>query len=444
MQFPARYAVALLFGLILIAGEVRGQNLTFTTLAGGTAGTNDGFNATAQFDFPTGIARDNNGNLFVADLSNNTIRKATPVGDDWMVTTIAGLPALGTIGANVDGTNGDARFYHPEGIVFDATGNLLVVDHDNNTIRQLTSDGTNWFVTTIAGQAGIRGSVDGTNTDVQFWGPRGIAMDGGGNFYIADASTHIIRKMVHIGTNWVVTTIAGLAANFALSDGTNSNARFNFPFSLAIDPNTNIYIADFGNNAIRKIRPIGTNWVVTTIAGDGVSGSVDGTNSKARFNSPAAVAIDNEGILYVSDQFNNTIRKLAPIGTNWAVTTIGGVALVPGANNGFGTNAHFSRPWGLTLDSQKRLFIVDRSNHAIRQAVPASSDSPLLRITRAGPNVLLSWPLAASGFKLESSSTFFATWTSLTNGVTISENYFWLTNNVNSAQTFYRLRGPGP
>lgn len=444
MQFPAGLALYLLLGF-LCAERLQAQSLTFTTLAGSTPGTNDGANAAAQFDFPGGTAVDNQGNLFVADISNNTIRKATHVGDDWVVTTIAGFPALGAAGGTNDGVNGDARFYHPEGIVADGAGNLFVVDHDNNTIRQLTHNGTDWVVTTIAGWGGLRASVDGTNSDVRFWGPRGIAMDSGGSFYITDASTHIIRKMVHIGTNWVVTTIAGLAANFDLSDGTNSDARFNFPFSLAIDSNTNIYVADFGNNAIRKIKPIGTNWIVTTIAGNGTTGSADGTNSQAQFNSPAGVALDIDGNLYVSDQFNNTIRKITPIGTNWVVTTVGGVTLVQGANNGLGTNAHFFRPWGLAVDAQKRLFIVDHSNHTIREGVPASSAPPALRIARTGTQVLLSWTLAASSFAVESSSTLSAgaAWTRMTNGVVISGDYFWLTNNASSTQAFYRLHlGP--
>lgn len=435
----------ILWGVIIGTGQLSAQTFTFTMLAGGTVGTNDGVNDTAQFCFPAGIAVDKEGNLFVTDTSTNTIRKVTPIGDDWVVTTIAGVPGMGGINATNDGVNGEARFYHPEGVVADGNGNLFVVDHDNNTIRQLTRNGTDWTVTTIAGWGGIRGSVDGTNSDARFWGPRGIAMDGSGNLYVADASTHIIRKMAHIGTNWVVTTIAGQASNFGFADGTNSNALFNFPFALAVDASTNIYVADFANHAIRKIRPVGTNWVVTTIAGNGNSGSADGTNKQARFNFPAGVALDKDGNLYLSDQSNYTIRKMTPIGTNWVVTTIGGVALAQGTNNGLGTNAHFYKPWGLTADGQSRLFIVDHSNQMIRQGVPASTTAPLLRIARAGPNVLLSWPLAASGFALESSSTpSGSSWTPTTNGVAISGNYFWLTNNANSSRAFYRLHGSGP
>jgi hypothetical protein len=445
MQFPARYLVTVLSGLAIAIGQLSAQTFTFTTLAGGTQGTNDGINGMAQFCFPSGIAVDKQGNLFVTDTSTNTIRKVTPVGDDWAVTTIAGAPGVGGVNATNDGVNGDARFYHPEGVVTDTNGNVFVVDHDNNTIRQLTLNGTDWNVTTLAGWGGQRGTVDGTNSDARFWGPRGIAMDAGGIFYITDASTHIIRKMAHIGTNWVVTTIAGQISNFGFTDGTNSDALFNFPFALAVDPSTNIYVADFANHAIRKMRPVGTNWVVTSIAGNGNIGSADGTNKQARFNFPAGIALDKDGNLYVSDQSNNTIRKMTPIGTNWVVTTIGGVALAQGTNNGSGTNAHFFKPWGINVDAQGRLFIVDHSNQSIREGVPASTAAPFLKIARAGPNVLLSWPLAASGFVLESSSTpTGGPWTAITNGVAISGNYFWRTSNANSTQAFYRLHASGP
>ena len=443
MPFPVRFAVILL-GLFAAIEHLQGQTFAFTSLAGGTAGTNDGVNGAAQFDFPGGVAVDNQGNLFVADTSNNTIRKVTPVGDDWLVTTIAGVPGFGLIGGTNDGPNGE--FYRPDGVLADGNGNLFVTDHDNNTLRQLTYDGTNWTVTTLAGLAGIRGSVDGTNSDARFWGPRGIVMDGAGNLYVADSSTFVIRKIAHSGTNWIVTTIAGLSFNYGFANGTNSDARFNFPFGLAIDPNTNIYVADFANHAIRKLRPSGTNWIVTTIAGNGNIGHVDGTNLQAQFNFPADLALDKDGTLYVSEQSNNTIRKMTPIGTNWVVTTIGGVALAQGTNNGVGTNALFFKPWGMAVDGQGRLFIVDHSNNSIREGVPASSVAPSLRIARSGSNVLLSWPLSASGFVLESSGTPSrgAAWTAMTNRTVISGNYFRLTNNANNWQAFYRLRGPGP
>jgi hypothetical protein len=111
-----------------------------------------------------------------------------------------------------------------------------------------------------------------------------------------------------------------------------------------------------------------------------------------------------------------------------------------------GTNAHFYNPWGITIDARGHLFIVDHSNQTIREGVPTSSAPPTLRIAQTGAKVLLSWPLAASSFVVESSSTLSAgaAWTGLTNGIVISGNYFWLTNNAGGTQAFYRLRGSGP
>jgi hypothetical protein len=332
-----------------------------------------------------------------------------------------------------------------DGVVADGSGNLFVVDNNNDPIRQLTLNGSDWLMTTIAGLGGARGYVDGTNSDARFWGPTGIAIDSAGNLYVGDTATFTVRKIAHIGTNWVVTTIAGLGTNSGFANGTNTDARFSSPFGLAVDPGTNIYVADFGNHAIRKIRPVGTNWAVTTIAGNGNIGHADGTNLQAQFNFPADVALDKDGNLFVSDQSNNTIRKMTPVGTNWVVTTIGGVALAQGTNNGLGTNAHFYKPWGLAMDGQNRLFIVDHSNQTIREGVPPSSAAPALKIARSGPNVLLSWPLTANSFVLESSSTpSGAPWTPITNGVVISENYFWLTNNASISRAFYRLHSSGP
>jgi len=127
------------------------ESFTWTTLAGGAQGTNDGVNGSAQFYFPSGIAVDGAGNLFVADTSNNTIRKVAPAGPDWVVTTIAGTAAFGAAGGTNDGVNGAAQFWRPNGVWADKNGNVFVVDHYTHTIRKITPVGTNWVVTTIAG-----------------------------------------------------------------------------------------------------------------------------------------------------------------------------------------------------------------------------------------------------------------------------------------------------
>jgi hypothetical protein len=180
---------------------------------------------------------------------------------------------------------------------------------------------------TIAGKAGAAGSADGTNGAARFNGPIGVAVDTNGSVYVPEFGNNTIRRVTPVGTSWVVTTVAGLAGHPGSADGTNSAARFNFTINVgglnyigcgpAVDSAGNVYVPDAGNNTIRKITPDGTNWVVTTVAGlAGSPGSADGTGSTARFNfgagSGGAVAMDSAGNLYVPDWGNNTIREGMP------------------------------------------------------------------------------------------------------------------------------------
>jgi hypothetical protein len=150
---------------------------------------------------------------------------------------------------------------------------------------------------------------------------------------------------------------------------------------VAVDTNGNLYVADFNNETIRKVTPVGTNWVVTTLAGKaGSSGSADGTNSAARFYWPAGVAVDTNGNLYVSDSGNGTIRKVTPVGTNWVVTTLAGLAGSLGTMDGTGSAARFNFGSGyggcLAVDSAGNLYVTDYSNNTIRKGMPASSVPP--------------------------------------------------------------------
>ena len=189
---------------------------TFTTIAGsvGASGSTDGTGSAARFNHPVGVAVGANGNVFVAEVGNNTIRAVKPVGTSWVVTTVAGL--AGSPGS-ADGTNSDARFNFTSGYyvgcgpAVDSAGNVYVPDAGNHTIRKVTPVGTNWVVTTLAGLAGVYGSADGTNSDAQFYCPLGLSVDSNGSIYVADTLNDMIRKVTPVGTNWVVTTVAGLA-----------------------------------------------------------------------------------------------------------------------------------------------------------------------------------------------------------------------------------------
>ena len=323
---------------------------TFAGLAG-SSGSTDGTGSAARFFYPFGIAVDTAGNVFVADSSNNTIRKVTSAG---VVTTLAGL--AGSSGST-DGTGSAARFNDPSGIAVDTAGNVFVTDSDNNTIRKITSGGV---VTTLAGLAGSSGSTDGTGSAARFNDPIGIAADTAGNLFVADRINQTIRKVTSAG---VVTTLAGSAGNSGSADGTGSAARFNNLNGIAVDTAGNLFVVDTSNRTIRKVTSAG---VVTTLAGlAGSSGSTDGTGSAARFNFPYGITVNTAGNLFVTDTVNQTIRKVTSAGV---VTTLAGTVGVTGTADGIGSAARFNNPLGVAVNTAGNLFVADQDNHTIRNS----------------------------------------------------------------------------
>jgi hypothetical protein len=275
--------------------------MTLTLVAGNitASGSANGTGPAASFAAPAGVAADTAGNIYVADATNSTLRKITPAG---VVSTLAGTP--GTTGT-ADGTGPAASFGESRGVAVDGAGNVYVTDEEYNIIRKVTSAGV---VTTLAGTPETAGgSADGTGPAASFSAPTGVAVDGAGNVYVADIQNCTIRKITPAG---VVTTLAGAAGELGFTDGTGPAARFQYPRGLAVDGAGNIYVADMGNNAIRMVTPDG---VVTTLAG-GRQGSADGTGSAASFNGPHAVVVDGAGNIYVADTYNNSIRMITPGG----------------------------------------------------------------------------------------------------------------------------------
>jgi len=205
-----------------------------------TQGFVDGSGTAAQFDTPFGVAVDGSGNVYVADTSNNRIRKITAAG---VVSTLAGD---GTFGF-VEGPGINARFRDPFGVAVDGSGNVYVADFFNNRIRKITAGGV---VSTLAGN-GTQGSVDGPGTTSQFRFPKGVAVDGSGNVYVADTNNHRIRKITAAG---FVSTLAG-TGTFGSVDGPGTTAQFDGPQGVAVDGSGgNIYVADTSNSRIRQIR----------------------------------------------------------------------------------------------------------------------------------------------------------------------------------------------
>jgi len=328
-----------------------------STLAGtpATPGYTDGNGASARFYSPFGIATDGAGNVYVADLNNQSIRAITPQG---VVNTLAGAPyPLGVnnpICLSVGGIGTAARFCNPQGVATDSTGNVYVADTFNCAIRKITPAGV---VSTLAGTAGTCGSVDGPGSAASFKYPQGIAADSTGNTYVADSTNCTIRKITSAG---VVSTLAGTAGACGSADATGAAARFNYPVGVAIDSAGNVDVADTNNCTIRKITPAG---VVSTLAGAaGVAGSADGMASSARFSNPTGIAIDGTDNLYVADLGNNTIRKITPAGV---VTTVVGIAgqagFAPGALPGL-----LAQPQGVAI-SGKSLYITLYNGVAVAQ-----------------------------------------------------------------------------
>jgi len=344
-----RLAVVLALAFFAVVTQAGDQPYTFTTLAGAPPS----LTPIAPLSHPYDVAVDASGNLYISDAFNYVIRKLTPAGE---MTVLAGT--IGSHGS-ADGSGAAARFDYPEGIAVDRSGNVYVADWGIHAIRKITPSGD---VTTFAGSAGNPGTADGPGNVARFTFPSGVATDVAGSVYVADSGNQTIRKITPQG---VVTTIAGSPGIEGTADGIGSAAHFDFPDGLALDSAGNIYVADAINNAIRKITPSGQ---VTTLAGSkGSQGSADGRGSAAMFNAPRDIAIDASGVIYVADEFNNTIRRVTAAGD---VTTFAGQSGAEGALDGVGTSARFNDPWGLGIDLLGNLYVADRGNNAIREISP--------------------------------------------------------------------------
>ncbi|MFL6528767.1 MAG: NHL repeat-containing protein [Chthoniobacterales bacterium] len=315
-----------------------------------SAGEVDGAGAQARFWQPAAVGCDSNNNVYIADAKGGAIRKVTPAGQ---VTTIAA---------------GSGQFSNPQGIAVDATGNVYVANSNASTINKITPDGT---VTIFAGS--VAGSADGNGTAAQFRGPTGLAIDGAGNLYVADTGNYTIRKITPAGA---VSKFAGAAGVAGAVDG--SNAEFAAPQGVAVDSSGNVFVADTYNHLIRKITPGGTT---STIAGKaGAIGGDDKVGTNATFTLPFGIAVDSSGNVFVSEQYTETIRRIAPDGT---VRTIAGGSGVPGSSDGAGASALFYGPTGLATDSSGRLYVADGNNNVVRVS-SAGPVSQVLNISTRG------------------------------------------------------------
>jgi DNA-binding beta-propeller fold protein YncE len=272
------------------------------------------------------------------------------------VRTLAGLPETS---GSLDGTNTTARFNDPAGLAIAPDGTIFVADNQNHALRRI---GTNGVVTTLAGLLGTPGSADGSGPAARFDSPTGLALGPDGALYVSDTGNHTLRRVT---TNGVVTTLAGSAGNADYADGSASAARFNQPLGLALAADGTVFVADSGNHLIRVIA---TNGTVSVLAGNPETfGSADGTVTNALFNNPVGLAFAPDGSLFVSDANNFTLRRVTAAGV---VTTIAGAAGQDGSTDGPAATARFGKPAELVLSPNGTLYIADAAHHTIRRLTP--------------------------------------------------------------------------
>jgi sugar lactone lactonase YvrE len=299
--------------------------------------------ASGPLNSPFAIATDGSGNIYVADYGNSKIRKITSAG---VMTTLAGSGIAGEL----DGTGTAAKFNGPDGIAYDGSGNLYVADAVGNVIRKVVI--ATGVVTTYAG-TGATGHANGTLLASTFNAPDGLTFDASGNLYIADFSNNLIRM---ISGTTVSTFAGGLTVGGTTpgsANGTGTTATFSQPIDLVADGSGNLFVADYANNLIREI--VISTKVVTTFAGSGAAAFLDGTGIAAKFSSPASICLDPSGNLLVADQNNNRIRQIT---TAAVVTTLAGSG-TSGETNGTGVAATFAAPVGITIDNSGNCYIAD-------------------------------------------------------------------------------------
>jgi sugar lactone lactonase YvrE len=289
-----------------------------TTIAGtaGVTGSANGSGTNAFFFHPKGIAVDANNIIYVADTSNDLIRKITPAG---VVSTLAGKAG---VSGTTDGVGAAALFNAPQGIAVDASGTVFVADTGNNTIRVVSAGGS---VRTFTGLPGVSGTNDGTGSSALFNGPQSITVDGTNGIFVADTLNQTIRLVL---SNGAVSTFAGRPGVRGSADGKGA-ARFSNPSGITVDNHHDLFVADTRNDTIRMIAQSGT---VTTIGGTaGLLGSTSGTDGASEFAVPQGIAATHAGVVYVADTSNNRIAKGQPVVGSVTVTLAPAAAITAGA-----------------------------------------------------------------------------------------------------------------
>lgn len=351
-----------------------------TTIAGvsGTPGYTDGNGSSARFKRLSGIAVGPDDTIYIADAGNQRIRMARPSSGNAPTTwTVSSLAGNGTAGF-ADGAGAAAMFNNPQGIAVGPTGVVYVADTANNRIRRIAADGG---VTTLAGD-GTPGLQNGAGSQARFNAPQGIAVDSDGNVYVADTGNSAVRKIDAGGT---VSTVAG---DGSIGSNDSPGARFDGLVGIAVEgQNIYVYLADSGNHRIRRLDVSGT---VITVSG-AERGFKDGSAAQARFAEPSGIAIDSDGQIIVADAVNSLIRAVDPVlaagGSNQAVTTLAGTG-IRGLTDGTGDAARFFTPRGLAISNSSAIIVADTGNQVLRRVLlPPIIHTLVPSSGRAGDNI---------------------------------------------------------
>ena len=348
--------------------DAQGIITTFAGTGEEGYGGDDGPATEAELDWPTGVAVDGAGNVYIADRNNERVRRVDPAG---IITTFAGNGEWGYDSDEDGGPATSALLNWPTGVAVDADGNLYIADEYNNRIRKVDTSG---IITTVAGMRRLPGEVGEEEEDDEDVGepatsallnrPTGVAVDTEGNLYVADRNNHRIRK---VDAEGVITTIAGMAdEGFSGDGGPAASAQLNKPSGIAIDEDGYVFIADRDNNRIRQIDPDG---MISTFIGAKDGSGESGT--EGRLAAPRGVAVDAEGNVYISDKFNNRVRKIDADGI---ITTFAGSGEKGPfededaiGDGGPAIDARLRGPTGLAFDAEGNLYITDPGNHRIRK-----------------------------------------------------------------------------
>ncbi|MCP2297176.1 NHL repeat-containing protein [Nocardia amikacinitolerans] len=364
-----------------------------TTVAGtGTEGYN-GDNqpaVNADLDYPDGVAVDGSGNLYIAERYNHRVRKVDHATG--VITTMAGTGTEGYNGDNQPAIHADLDY--PEGVAVDGVGNLYIVDRVNYRVRRVDPAGV---ITTVAGTG--TGGYNGDNQpaiNAELNVPEGVAVDGAGNLYIADLHNQRVRRVDPAG---VITTVAGTGTDGYNGDNQPAiHADLDYPNGVAVDGVGNLYIADLRNHRVRKVDH--ATGVITTVAGTG-TGGYNGDNQPAidaELHYPEGVAVDRAGNLYIADTGNQRVRRVDPAGV---ITTVAGTGT--GGYNGDNQpaiNGELNVPEGVAVDWAGNVYISDTVNHRVRsvEAVVFSvvQDPPDPVVMTAGVTTQLAFTVSAN------------------------------------------------